>query len=236
MIHCVVVDDEPLAIEILEDYLGRLKEPVSIKTFTDPVEAFSFLHQNAVDLLFIDLEMPLLNGLDIVRNTKSVSHIIITTAYREFAAEGFELDVCDYMVKPFSFPRFLKAISKTKLFHTAGDKQTDILPATEHKDTTDGLWIKVDKAILRISPHDIHYIESLKDYIRIVTTDQKLVTYQTLTSILGKLPAGEFVQVHKSYIVQLKRVKSIDGNFVMVKDESIPIGRSFRKELMDRVL
>ncbi len=229
MIMCVIVDDEPLAIEILETYLAQIKDVFLTAKFTDSVEAFSFLQQSKIDIVFLDLNMPVLGGMELLKNLKHKPAIIITTAYREFAVEGFELDVLDYLVKPISFPRCLKAISKA-----VGQTQPKELlpPQTENNNT---LWLKVDKKLIPVTPKDILYIQSLKDYVRIVTTSQQLITYHTLQSILDKLPVTEFVRIHKSYIVQVIMVESIEGNMVHIKKTELPIGRNYRKNLLTYV-
>jgi two-component system, LytTR family, response regulator len=232
MITCVIVDDEPLAIEILETYLVQIKDVFLTAKFTDSVEAFSFLQQSKIDIVFLDLNMPVLGGMELLKNLKHKPAIIITTAYREFAVEGFELDVLDYLVKPISFPRFLKAISKA-VGQTVQTQPKELLPPQTENNNT--LWLKVDKKLIPVAPKDILYIQSLKDYVRIVTTSQQLITYHTLQSILDKLPATEFVRIHKSYIVQVAMVESIEGNMVHIKKTELPIGRNYRKNLLTYV-
>lgn len=229
MIRCAIVDDEPLAIEILETYLSQIKDTELVARFTDSLEAFTFLQQHNVDIVFLDINMPLLNGLDLLRNLKVKPQIIITTAYRDFAVESFELDVLDYLVKPIAFPRFLKAVNKA--IPSQPNPPESPVSKTEKGDTNT-LWIKVDKKIVPVQPQEIFYIQSLKDYVRIVTEDQKLITYSTLQSVLSKLPVDDFLQIHKSYIVQVSRVKSIEGNMVHIKNETLPIGRNYRKDLL----
>jgi DNA-binding LytR/AlgR family response regulator len=234
MTRCIIVDDEPLAIEIVEAYLNQIKGTVLLAKFTDPVEAFTYIQQTPIDVIFLDLDMPLLNGMELLRNLKNIPHIIITTAYREYAVESFELDVLDYLVKPFSFPRFLKAVNKVvNPSLNTGQQEQEV--QLQKKDPIGELWIKVDKSILRIMPRDIFYIESLKDYIRIVMAEQKLITYQTLHSILTKLSDQDFLRVHKSYVIQVNKIKSIEGNRVHLRNEIIPIGRNYRKDLLKRV-
>lgn len=233
MTKCVIVDDEPLAIEIIEMYLSQIKGAELVAKFNDSVEGFTFLQQNSVDVVFLDLNMPLLNGMELLKSLKQRPAIIVTTAYRDFAVESFEMDVLDYLVKPIAFPRFLKAINKA-----TGQKQVSIPesiqpePKTENSTT---LWLKVDKKLIPVISQDILYIQSLKDYVRVVTATQKLVTYYTLQAILEKLPAMEFVRIHKSYIVQVTKVQSIEGNMVHIKNETLPIGRNFRKGLLEKI-
>lgn len=230
MIRCVVVDDEPLALEIIETYLNQIKGAKIISRFTDPVEAFTYLQNNPVDLLFLDLNMPVLNGMELLRNLSQRPAIVITTAYRDFAVESFELDVVDYLVKPISFPRFLKAVNKV----ISGQAKPEAVTAPPEKKTeVENLWLKVDKKMISIAPRDIYYIQSLKDYVRVVTADQKLVIYHTLQALLDKLPQGEFLRIHKSYVVQIAKIKSIEGNVAHLRNEELPIGRNYRKDLQD---
>mgnify|MGYP001810398871 CR=1 FL=1 len=231
MARCVIVDDEPLAIDILETYLSQLKEATLVATFTDSVEAFSFLQRNQVDVVFLDLHMPLLNGMELVRNLTTKPAFIITTAYREYAVEGFELDVVDYLVKPIAFPRFLKAINKVMTGNAPAAPVSTPMPV----DNGQTLWLKVDKKLVPVTVDSILYIESLKDYIRVVTPSQKLVSYHSLQAILDKLTAAQFVRIHKSYAVQVTKVNSIEGNMVHIANEVLPIGRSFRSDLLARI-
>lgn len=230
MIRCVAVDDEPLALEIIETYLSQINGAKIVARFTDPVETFTYLQSNPVDLLFLDLNMPLLNGMELLRNLTQRPFIIVTTAYRDFAVESFELDVVDYLVKPISFPRFLKAVNKVVSLQT---KSEAVAGLPEKKVEAENLWLKVDKKMVSISPYDILYIQSLKDYVRVVTADQKLIIYHTLQALLERLPGDDFFRIHKSYVVQLSKIKSIEGNMAHVYSEVLPIGRNYRKTLQD---
>jgi two-component system, LytTR family, response regulator len=232
MTRCVIVDDEPLAIEIIETYISQIKDAVLIEKFTDPVEAFTFLQKNPVDVLLLDLNMPMLNGMELLKSLKQKPAIIITTAYRDFAVESFELDVLDYLVKPIAFPRFLKAVNKAINIST----QTGSEPVvSESKEEVNILWLKVDKKLIPVTVSEILYVESLKDYVRVVTATQKLVVYHTLQALLEKLPEPEFIRIHKSFIVQVNKVESIEGNMVHIKNVTLPIGRNFRKGLLEKV-
>ncbi len=231
MIRCVIIDDEPLAIEIIEAYLLQIKGATLMAKFTDPIEAFTFLQDHEVDVVFLDLNMPMLNGLDLLKSLKRKPAVIMTTAYRDFAVESFELDVVDYLVKPIAFPRFLKAINKAMAIKPVYDALV-VEPKIEVPNT---LWLKVDRKLVPVLPHEIFYIQSLKDYVRVVTATQKLVTYHTLQALLEKLPNASFVRIHKSYIVQVAKVGSIEGNMVHINNETLPIGRNFRKGLLEKI-
>jgi two-component system, LytTR family, response regulator len=228
MIRCIIVDDEHLALDIIETYLQQIKDTQLVAKFTDSVEAFRYLQSHEVDLVFLDLNMPVLNGMEFLKNLSQRPAIIVTTAYRDFAVESFELDVLDYLVKPFSFPRFLKAVNKC-----VTHKPIASVEPNEKKSEPKNLWLKVDKKMISLAPSDIYYLQSLKDYVRVVTADQKLIIYHTLQALLYKLPAIDFLRIHKSYAVQVAKIKSIKGNMVEVRNESLPIGRNFRKGLTD---
>lgn len=226
MIQCIIVDDEPLAIDIIETYLEQIKDTLLVAKFTDSVEAFRYLQHNAVDLVFLDLNIPVLNGMEFLKNMSQRPAIIVTTAYRDFAVESFELNVLDYLVKPFSFARLLKAVNKLLIMKAIpmeeyGEKKTEL----------ENLWLKVDKKMVSIAPRDIYYLQSLKDYVRVVTADQKMIIYHTLQALLDKLPSGEFIRIHKSYAVQVAKIKLIEGNVMNVRNEVLPIGRNYRKSL-----
>lgn len=226
MIQCVIVDDEPLALDIIETYLQQIKDVRLVAKFTDSVEAFSYLQHNTVDLVFLDLNMPVLNGMELLKNLSPRPAIIVTTAYRDFAVESFELDVLDYLVKPFSFPRLLKAVNKL-----AVPQSVPSVESGAKKSEPENLWLKVDKKMMSIAPRDIYYLQSLKDYVRVVTADQKMIIYHTLQALLDKLPPDEFIRIHKSYAVQVAKIKSIEGNKMHIRNEFLPIGRHFRNSL-----
>lgn len=236
MTSCIIIDDEPLAIEILVTYIGQVKEIELIKTFTNPIEALSFVQLHKVDLIFLDIEMPMFSGLDFIKTLNYRPAVIITTAYRDYAVESFELEAADYLVKPIPFHRFIKATNK--VISLQGNTKEINIEEADNKftaPTDEDLWLKVDKKFIRISPADIIYIESLKDYIRIKTRFTELITYQTLVGIMEKLPANRFIRIHKSYIICLQKVDVIEGNMVRIADTTLPIGRSFRQGLIDKI-
>ncbi|HMI63702.1 MAG TPA: LytTR family DNA-binding domain-containing protein [Puia sp.] len=229
-LHYMIVDDEPLAIDVIENYLQRL-DARSITRCENAVEAFQALQGKPYDLIFLDIEMPLLSGLEFLKSVKDPPRIIITTAYRDYAVEGFELEVIDYLVKPISFPRFMKALEKVvKLNQPAAKKEEKDKPAGN-----DYLFLKVDRKFVKVLINDILYIESLKDYIRVKTAAQAWISYQSLTDITDKLPADKFVRVHRSYTIAIDKVSMIDGNCVEVDGKLIPISREHRQEVLDRI-
>jgi DNA-binding LytR/AlgR family response regulator len=238
MIRCIIIEDEPYAVEILEYYISQIRQLHLIKTFSNAIDALAYIENEAVDLIFTDIEMPLLSGLDLLKTLKVKPKVIIVTAYRDYAVESFELEVADYLVKPVSFPRFINAVNKASWSPEEFPVQQDLvqMPLKIDQVTIENcLWIKVDKKIIRVCVEDIDYIESLKDYIRIRAGKNNLVTHQSLNGILEKLSAAKFVRIHKSFIVALDKIDLIEGNFIVIKDKVIPIGRQYRQELFSQI-
>jgi DNA-binding LytR/AlgR family response regulator len=230
-LHYMIVDDEPLAIDVLENYLARL-DAACITRCENALEAFHALQQKRFDLIFLDIEMPLLSGLEFLKTVKDPPAIIITTAYRDYAVEGFELEVIDYLVKPVSFPRFMKAMEKIlKLSRPA----QAAMEQPQRPSTPEYLFLKVDKKFIKILLGDILYIESLKDYVRVKTSEHSWITYQSLTEITEKLPGDKFARVHRSFTIALDKVSTIDGNCVDIDGKLIPISREHRQEVLRKL-
>ena len=227
----MIVDDEPLAIDVLENYLTRL-DATHITRCENAVDAFQALQRQRFDLIFLDIEMPLLSGIEFLRTVKEPPAIIITTAYRDYAVEGFELEVIDYLVKPVSFPRFMKALEKLlKLNRTvpAASETPQRLPTVEY------LFLKVDRKFVKIQLSDILYIESLKDYVRVKTANRSWVTNQSLTEITEKLPSDRFARVHRSFTIAFDKISTIDGNCVDIAGNLIPISREHRQDVFRKL-
>jgi len=225
---CLVVDDEPLAIDVIENYLHRF-DHVETRRCENALDAFRLLKEETFDLIFLDIEMPLLSGLDFLGTLKDPPPVIITTAYRDYAVEGFELEVLDYLVKPISFPRFMKAFERALKTATSGEKTI----AGNTREEEEYLFLKVDRKFVKIMISDILFIESLKDYIRVTTRLTSYISYQSLTAITEKLPAGKFMRIHRSFTINIDRVNSIDGNCVEIGGKLIPISREHRQEVMN---
>lgn len=237
--HYMIVDDEPLAIDVIENYLQRLYV-THITRCENAVEAFQSLQQKPCDLIFLDIEMPLLTGLEFLKTLKQPPAIIITTAYRDYAVEGFELEVIDYLVKPISFPRFMKAMEKTiKSARPVSLSSTEPIPGQPEGSGSvpekDFLFLKVDRKFVKVLINDILYIESLKDYIRVKTTGHTYIAYQSLTEITDNLPADRFARVHRSFTIALGKVSLIDGHCVEIDGKLIPISREHRQEIFRRI-
>ena len=202
-------------------------------SFTNPVEALAYVHRYKTDLIFLDIEMPLFNGLEFAKTLNYSPAIIITTAYRDYAVESFELEAVDYLLKPIAFHRFLKATTKV-LNKLSPLPDTDETPAANMQDTTEDIWLKINKQLVRVAIADIFYIESLKDYIRIKTSYSELITYHTLNGIMEKLPAAKFIRIHKSYIAAIQKIDAIEGNMIRIAGNTLPIGRNFREDLIEK--
>lgn len=226
---CLIVDDEPLAIEVIENYLQRL-EHVESRRCENAIEALRLLKDETFDLIFLDIEMPLLTGLDLLGTIKNPPPVIITTAYRDYAVEGFEFEVLDYLVKPISFPRFMKAFERATKY-PAPEKHTENNVSDEHE----YLFLKVDRKFVKITIPDILYIESLKDYIRVTTKSTSLISYQSLTAITEKLPADKFIRIHRSFTIAMDKVNLIEGNCVEIGGKLIPISREHRQEVLKKI-
>ncbi len=221
-IKCIIIDDEPLAIQIIEKYLLEFQNFELVASFKNPINALPVLEEDDIDVVFLDINMPKMNGLEFVRNLESSPNIIITTAYREYAVDSFTLDVLDYLVKPIPFNRFLKSINKiTQKVHLQRGKENVQANDDSH------IFLKVDKKLVKIQFDDIFYIESLKDYIKIFTAFGDYLVHKSLTGITEELPNANFLRIHRSYTIAIDKVKSIEGNLVEVSTKRIPIGRKY---------
>ncbi len=229
-IKCIIIDDEPLAQDVISDYISRLDFLVEIGRFDDSLSAIQFINTESVDLIFLDIQMPMLDGINFVKALSVPSKIIFTTAHRHYAVDGFELNAIDYLVKPIPFYRFVQAIEKLKVY-SSNNHSTKLI----QEDIPEAAFFKVDNKKIKIRYNDILYVESLKDYIKVVTKDQSFVTYQTLSGVLSLLPDSQFIQVHKSFIINYHYVKAIEGNMLEIEEHTIPIGRSFRDEALVKI-
>jgi DNA-binding LytR/AlgR family response regulator len=232
---CYIIDDEPIAIEIIESYLQRLEGFVVAATFTNPVKAFEALQQRRVDLIFLDIQMPGLTGLEFLQSLRDKPEVILTTAYREFALEGFELDVADYLLKPVSFDRFLKAIGK---FHTRV-RRTEVLE-TPAGQAVEGeaphLFVRADRKNVKVLLDDILYVESLKDYVRIATPQGKITTKETITHFEEVLPGDRFLRVHRSFIVAKDKITAHSADGLDIGKTPIPVGRMYKLAVEKAIL
>jgi len=230
-IICLAVDDEPPALEILKKYIAAVPNLQLAGTCADALEALTMLQQHAIDLLFLDIQMPQLSGTDLVRTLKNPPKVIFTTAFRKFAVEGFELDAVDYLLKPISFERFLKAINKVMgvVLQSAPVPELSNTGKTGHADAY--ISLRADRKNIKISLADILYAESLKDYIKVVTTSKTVIAKQSISSLEEMLPKDLFLRIHRSYIVSLHKIESFTSDQVAIGKLELPISRMYRYEV-----
>lgn len=231
-LKCLIVDDEPLAQRILEKFIDEMSFLQLIAKCSDAIEAMDVLQEKKIDLIFLDINMPRLSGINFLKTYKNPPMVIITTAYTEYAVESYELNVLDYLKKPFSFERFIKAVQKAKDFSMANKN----LPDAEEKDENlDYIFIKANKKTVNVLINTIIYIEALGDYVKIYTESGSIVTYQSMKGIERLLPSKKFCRIHKSYIVSLSKIKSIIGNTVKIESGELPIGNSYKQAFFGRI-
>lgn len=227
-IRCLVVDDEPPAREIIRHYVEELPGLTMAGECANALHAFAFLQQQPVDLVFLDIRMPQLNGNDFLKSLKHPPKVIFTTAYADYALEGYELDVVDYLLKPVPFDRFLKAVNKA--FPSGNGKPA--AETREEKKTEAFVYFRADRKMVKVMLADILYIESMKDYVKIVTTQGTLITKQSISSVEEMLPEKVFARVHRSFIVSIAQIKSFTSELIEIGKTEIPIGKLYRNEAL----
>ncbi len=225
MATCMIVDDEPLSRDILRKYIAEVKDLDLVAECSDGFEATHQLIQHPVDLIFLDINMPGLTGISLARSLSSAPLIIFTTAYPEFAVEGFELNALDYLVKPYSFERFLKAANKA-LVKLSSENESGF--------PTQKILVKADKKLFALEPASILYIEGQGDYIRIHMENMKLMVHDTIKNFMESLPEDRFMRIHKSWVVNLGKISFIEGNMVRIASEFLPVSPALKEELMER--
>jgi DNA-binding LytR/AlgR family response regulator len=235
-IRCFVLDDEPLATDLLSDYIGRLPDLHLVGVSNSPTKALLTLQQLSAtgapaDVLFLDIHMPRLTGFDLLRPLGYRPKVIFTTAYREYALDSYEFDVVDFLVKPISFERFLQSVGKIYRFLPNAVAQTETPPPSQK--AREYQYFKVDKEMVKLDLADILWIESLKDYVRIHTKTAELVSYLRISYLEEKLPPDRFVRIHKSFIVALEHVQAISATYIRINNEELPIGRMYKARLDD---
>jgi DNA-binding LytR/AlgR family response regulator len=223
VLKCIIVDDEPLQQEILRDYIAEISGLELAGLFSNGNDVINFLKTNKIDLFFLDINMPGVNGVDLIKRLVNPPPVIFTTAYPEYAVEGFNLDAVDYLLKPISFGRFSKAVEK--FLHTSAFSKTD---------TIDSILVKSGKKEYRIKTGSIFYIESMGDYVRMVTENQGIITHGTLTYFLGLLPVEQFCRIHKSFIINLEKIDYFEGNHLSAGGKKFSLGKSFRDGFLER--
>ncbi|WP_291964708.1 LytR/AlgR family response regulator transcription factor [Maribacter sp.] len=231
ILKVIVVDDEPLAINVLKNYIERVKELQLERTFSNAIDASSYVRDHQVDILFLDINMPLLNGLEFLSTLQTKPFVIMTTAHEEHALKSFELQAIDYLVKPISLPRFFKAVDRVIDLKRGSDSNISA------KDVKASIFVKVDKKKLqKIYLDEIMVIESLKDYIRIITPSNKYIIHRTLSSFTDELPKDSFIRIHRSYTIAVDKVSVVEGNSVEIGGIRYTIGRSYLTDAKSRIL
>lgn len=231
-LRVIIIDDEPLAINVLKNYAEQIKQLQLVNTFSNAIDATSFLQENEVDIIFLDINMPILDGLNFLESLHVSPMIVITTAHEEYALKSFELEVIDYLVKPIPFPRFLKTVNRIISL-----KQGTSNTGGQSLNEKPSIFVKVDKKKLqKIFLDEIVVVESLKDYIRIKTTSAKYIIHKTLGSFTDELPSDKFLRIHRSYTIAIDKVEAVEGNSLEVDGIRYTIGRSYLNDAKSRIL
>jgi DNA-binding LytR/AlgR family response regulator len=225
-INCIIVDDEPSSREILEKYVGDCFSLNMIKTCKNAFEASEAINNFNVQLIFLDINMPKLSGMKFYKSLANPPFVIFTTAYSEFAVEGFEVNAIDYLLKPFPFERFLKAVNK------AIDNLKDI---SKYNFNTDFILFRSDKKIHRVNINEIYYLESIGDYVKVFLKEKMIVVHDTFQNLLNQLPENCFARVHKSHAIALNKFETIEGNMIKINNKSIPIGQTYRNDFLNLI-
>ena len=231
-INCIIIDDEPLAINVIKNYLEAIDEITIINTFNGAIDALTFLKDNNVDLIFLDINMPILNGLDFIKNLEIKPMIIVTTAYDQYAIKTYELNVLDYLVKPIPFPRFMKSVNRA-LNVIKSNKSTDKSKVIKRPFT----FIKVDKKKLKkIYLDEILVVESLRDYLKISTLTDKYIIHSTLSNFTSLLPKNNFIRIHRSFTIAIDKIDIVEGNSIEIEGIRYVIGRSYIENVKKVIL
>ncbi|WP_027137727.1 LytR/AlgR family response regulator transcription factor [Gaetbulibacter saemankumensis] len=229
-IKCIIIDDEPLAITVIENHLKNFDHIEIVETFNNPLKAYHILEKEKIDVIFLDINMPQMTGFAFIDNLSYKPLIVITTAYREYAVKGFEINILDYLVKPIPFERFLKTINKIYqqmyVSNTMGDSSIHQEPH---------IFLKVNKKLIKVNLNDILYIESLKDYIKVITNLGDYVVHKSLSAITEELPQSNFLRIHRSYTISINKISALEGNTVEISNRKIPIGRNYLKQTKERI-
>lgn len=231
-IKCIIVDDEPMAREILENHLKRI-EAVEIKGLCkNAIEAFNILNTQDIDLIFLDINMPEISGLSFARSINKNMKVIFTTAYREYAIDGFDLKAVDYLLKPISFERLIQSIEKFKNESLSFRPENSFNMASEK---TNFFFVRSNRKMIKINFDDLQYIESLADYVKLFVNDTAIITRETITSIEAKLPTKKFLRVHRSFIVSIDKIDSYTQEYIEIQQKAIPISRTYKTDVRQRL-
>ena len=232
IIQCIIVDDEPIAREILENHLKRIDAIHVVATCKNAIEAFNIISTNQIDLIFLDINMPEISGLSFAKSINNNIKVIFTTAYREYAVDGFDLQAVDYLLKPISFERLLQSVNK---YLGENIFLNENLHSEIIQEKSDFIFVRSDRKMIKINFSEINYIESFSDYIKLHLQNNTIVTRETITSIEAKLPKNDFIRIHRSFIVSISKIDSFTNEFIEVKNNAIPISRSYKKDVLSRL-
>ncbi|MFI1772053.1 LytR/AlgR family response regulator transcription factor [Thalassobellus citreus] len=231
-IKCLIIDDEPLAINVIKNYLNQIEDFEIVNTFSNAIDGLNFLKNNIVDVIFLDINMPVLDGINFIKSIEKPPLFIITSAYDEFAIETYELDVLDYLVKPIEFPRFMKAINKV---NKRLKSSTNI--SSEKVKERSFIFVKIDKKKMKkIFLDEILVIESLKDYLKINTLSGRYIVHSTLTAFTNLLPSRDFIRIHRSYTIAIDKIDAVEGNSIEIEGLRYVIGRSYLEDVKQKIL
>jgi two-component system LytT family response regulator len=230
LINCIAIDDEPLALSKLEGFIGKVPDLKLLRTFDNAIEAIGWLKENHADLLFLDIQMEQLTGIHFLEATATTSRVIITSAYDQYAIKGFELNVTDYLLKPFSFQRFVQAVNKVMDYYSHK-------PDSQEKSSVIDrfIFVKTEYRLERVDLDSILFIEGMKDYLRIICTDKKIMTLQSFSKLEESLPAKKFCRVHKSFIVAIDKIKSIERGVIIIADQRIPVSNTYKENFFSKI-
>jgi DNA-binding LytR/AlgR family response regulator len=225
--RCLIVDDEPLARELIRGYAAKMENFEVVAECGDAMKALNTLRTKQIDLIFLDIQMPQINGIEFLKTLKHPPRVIITTAYHEFALDGFELDVVDYLLKPITFERFLKSVNR---FYQMNQDTIQLINRQGGEKSSDDtfIYLKENKKVVKVYLADIKYIEGLSEYIQIYTDKRKVVVKASLAQMEEKLPSAQFLRIHKSYIVSVNRIEAFTAHTVEIQNKELPIGRSYK--------
>lgn len=226
-ISCIIVDDEAMAREIIETHLSKIPIITIVGKCSNAIEAFKYIREQKVDLVFLDINMPEISGISFAKSINKNIKIIFTTAYRDYAVEGFELQAVDYLLKPISFDRLLKAVNNYFEIYTNAN-----LAEVKPQESNDLMFIRADRRMIRIDFDDITYIESFSDYLKIHLNNETIVTRETISAIEAKLPNDKFLRIHRSFIIAINHISSFTNEEIIIKNKSLTISRSYKKEVL----
>ena len=229
------MDDEPLALSILNKYIGSVENLELVGSCQNAVQALQLLQQYKVDLIFLDIQMPQIMGTDFIRTLKKSPKIIFTTAYRKYAIQGFELDAVDYLLKPISFERFLKAVNKVLQTNLDAPDSVYHLNDSISESTQSYLYFRVDRKMVKVFLHDILYIEGFSDYVKIITPSKTLITKQLISALEESLPKDIFIRIHRSFIISINKINSYNADIIHVGNAELPIGRLFKQNVIRKL-